>query len=98
MGREQGGCEPLIAKNFKVNNRRKRRRERAAIISMEKHKAVGVDNIHSDMLQVAPTIFSRLLTHLWAKVSSTLIVPEAWNVGVLVPLLKYRQTSGTRKL
>lgn len=82
------GCVPLTAKHFTMKNRRMRRRVRAAIVSMEKHKTVGVDNIHADMFQFSPMLFAGLLTKIWAKVGSTLLIPEAWNVGVLVPLLK----------
>lgn len=54
MGNEQGKCEPMLPRYFKVDDRKMRRRIRAAIMSMVKHKAVGVENVHTKMLQTAP--------------------------------------------
>lgn len=42
---------------------------------MEKHKAVGVDNVHIEMLQIAPDIFARVLAQLWEKVGETALMP-----------------------
>lgn len=92
MDREQGGCEQMTAKHFTVDNRKMRRRVRAAINAMEKHKAAGVDNTHAEMLRVAPKLFARILTSMWETIGTTLLITEGWNAGVLVPPLK----SGTQ--
>lgn len=56
---------------------------------MERHKAIGVDNVHAEMLQTAPALFARALSKLWEVVGTTLMVPKSWTTGVLVPLHKH---------
>lgn len=60
----------------------------SAVARMEKYKAVGSDNVHAEMLQVAPGLFASLLTQWWIVVGRTGIVPDSWNTSVLVPLFK----------
>lgn len=57
-----------------------------AIISMDKHKAVVVDNVHAEMLQTAHEIFAPMLAQLWEKMGETWSVPESWTTGRIVPL------------
>lgn len=57
-------------------------------MAMHRNKAVGVDNIHSEMLQTAPALFARVLTKMWEVVGRTKIVPESWARGIMVPLHK----------
>lgn len=65
-----------------------RRRLRDAKVSMVKHKAVGVDSIHVEMLQTAPALSARVLAVVWEKVGETKLIPEVWSTGILVPLHK----------
>lgn len=88
MATEQGQCQPIVPKHFIVNNRRMRRKIRTSITQMYKQKAVDVDDFHAEMLQVAPDLFARVLAKLWEKVGETLLIPEACNTGILVPLYK----------
>lgn len=55
---------------------------------MDRHKSEGVDNVHAKMLQIVPELFARLLESFWENVGENLMVPEAWNMGILVPLHK----------
>lgn len=55
---------------------------------MEINKAVGTDNIHSEMLQVAPDLFASLFKQWWIDICKTDIIPEVWNTGIIVQLLK----------
>lgn len=93
MGREQEKKIPMTPKHFKIENRKMKRRLLKSIKSMERHKEVGVDNVHAEMLQTAPQLFARILKKLWAKVVETLLIPEAWTTGVLFPLLKKGEQS-----
>lgn len=61
MGEQQGGYEPIAQRMFTVDNRIMRRRIWNAIVSMYKHKAVGMDNVHAEMLQNAPEFFASVL-------------------------------------
>lgn len=49
---------------------------------MDKHKSVGVDNVHAAMLKVAPEFFARILSKVWEKVGESLIVPTSWSTGI----------------
>lgn len=55
---------------------------------MEKNKAVEVDNIRAEMMQVAPDLFTSLLSQWWSVSEQIGIVPEEWNTDILVPLFK----------
>lgn len=35
------------------------------IQAMQRNKAVGLYNVHSEMLQTAPTLFARVITKIW---------------------------------
>lgn len=65
-----------------------RRRVRAAIISMERQKSVGLVNVHSEILMVAPRMSDRILTNLWDKEGETLLVHKLWTSRLLVPVYK----------
>lgn len=53
MGEQQNRHEPIKAREFNVDNRKFRRRMKRAIRELQRNKAVGVDNFHSEMMQVA---------------------------------------------
>lgn len=89
MEEKQGKCHPLNPRPLEVDNRRMRRRIRDAILQIAKNKAVGVNNVHIEMLQAVPELFARMLAKLWETVGETQIVPNSWLMGVLVPLHKY---------
>lgn len=55
---------------------------------MEKHKAVCFHSVHAEMIQTAPALFARVLEKLRKKAGETLILPESWSTGILVPLHK----------
>lgn len=88
MGQQQGGGDAITPRRFKIDSRKFRRRLKRAIKSMEKNKAVGVDNIHAEMMQVVPDLFASLLTQWWLIMGRTRITPDEWNTGILVPLYK----------
>lgn len=88
MEQQQGKHEPVKARNFNVNNRKFRRRIKRAILAMPRNNEVGLDNIHSEMLQKSPTLFARVLKKMWEVVGSTTKIPTSWTHVVLVPLLK----------
>lgn len=88
MGNQQGGGEQIAPRRFKVDSRKFRRRVQRAIKSMSRKKAVGTDNIHSEMLQTAPDLFASLLTQWWIVVGKSGVVPDSCIIGVMVPLFK----------
>lgn len=73
---------------FNVDNRIFRRRMKRAILSMQRNKAVGVDNVHSEMLKTSPDLFAKLLTKIWEVVGETRVIPDSWTQGILFPLHK----------
>lgn len=50
MSEQKNRHTPVNPRDFKVENRKFRRRMKRAILSMKRNKAVGVDNVHSKML------------------------------------------------
>lgn len=57
-------------------------------MAMKKKKAVEVNNVHFEMMQVAPTFFPRVLTKNWETAGLTKVVPDSWTRGIMVPLIE----------
>lgn len=55
---------------------------------MDKHKAIGVDNVHVELLQIEPVLFARILSKVWETIGNKMSVPRSWTMGILVPLQK----------
>lgn len=75
MGEQQVGGEKISPRTFKVDSRKFRRRVKRAIRNMARNKVVGIDSIHSEMLQTALDVFASLLAQWWIVIGQTGIVP-----------------------
>lgn len=70
MGEQKSRDEPLQPKSFTVDPKSMKKGIKAAIRSMERNKAVGVDKVHAEILQCDPALFAHILTKLWTRVES----------------------------
>ena len=59
-----------------------------AINRMPRGKAIGVDGIHTEMLQIHPELCAKLLSTMWSTVGRLQVYPTQWSRGTLIPIHK----------
>lgn len=77
MEQQQSRHQPVKHRKFRklsIEKREFRRRMKRAALSIQRNEAVGVDSVYSEMLQVSPTLFERLLKRFWEIVGLSKVI------------------------